>query len=139
MKVCFKCDQKKPASEFYRHPKMADGRLNKCIECAKHDVRTHRKLNDSVREYDRRRYQENPERRVKSMENARRWNAQNIDGYRAHYTVSNAVRDGRLKRKPCEACGSGERVHAHHHDYAKPLDVTWLCATCHHRHHAANR
>jgi hypothetical protein len=50
---------------------------------------------------------------------------------RAVAAVNNAVRDGRLKREPCETCGSTTRVNGHHHDYSKPLEVRWLCPPCH--------
>lgn len=136
MKKCFKCGETKPRKMFYRHPAMKDGRLGKCIECTKRDVRLHREQNESVREYDRRRYAENPERRRKIRENSDRWDIKNKNGYIARYTVHNAVRDGRMKRMPCQKCGATDRINAHHEDYSKPLDVIWLCSRCHHRYHA---
>jgi hypothetical protein len=135
MKACFKCGETKALSEFYRHKMMADGHLNKCKDCAKMDVRKHRSENESVREYDRRRYYENPERRKHASDNAKKWNEKYPERYRAHYAVSNAVRDGRLKKMPCEVCGD-DQVHAHHEDYSNPLDVVWLCPRHHALHHA---
>ena len=54
---------------------------------------------------------------------------------RAHRAVNNAVTSGRLVKQPCARCGSTAYVHGHHEDYSKPLDVEWLCRSCHRQHH----
>lgn len=60
----------------------------------------------------------------------------------AQFQARQAIRKGELERRPCEAvlyyratvCGRTP-THAHHEDYTRPLDVVWLCASCHrHRH-----
>jgi len=54
---------------------------------------------------------------------------------KAHKHVSLAVKRGKLVRGPCAVCGKTtngkEPMAAHHRDYSKTLDVTWLCAKCH--------
>jgi phosphate butyryltransferase len=52
-----------------------------------------------------------------------------------------AVVFGIIPRKTrCEHCNRRARkkrpLHKHHVDYSRPLDVTWLCASCHGREHA---
>lgn len=51
---------------------------------------------------------------------------------KARSALNKALRAGKIERGTCEECGS-EAVNAHHEDYARPLDVVWLCP----RHHAA--
>lgn len=58
------------------------------------------------------------------------WRKRNPEKVRAHTAINNAIRYGKIKRKPCEECGK-EKSHAHHEDYSKVLDVKWLCSQCH--------
>ena len=70
---------------------------------------------------------------------SKRWSERNPEKRRAYSAVGNAIRDGKLKKGPCEGCGRqpSNAVHAHHDDYAKPLEVRWLCTRCHGREHRA--
>jgi hypothetical protein len=45
----------------------------------------------------------------------------------ARRMVRQAIKDRRLVRGPCIVCGKIDYTEAHHTDYAKPLDVQWLC------------
>lgn len=63
-------------------------------------------------------------------ESTKRWRASNPEKRRAHRKVEVELRTGRMSKKPCEVCGN-EKSQAHHDDYAKPLDVIWLCALHH--------
>jgi hypothetical protein len=74
---------------------------------------------DELREYDRRRY-EDPAVRMK---------------FAARVKIRQLVRRGKVTPDPCARCGSADRIEAHHEDYTKPLDVVWLCQSCHVREH----
>lgn len=117
-KRCFKCGKVKPLSEFYAHPMMADGHLNKCKDCTKADVKAYR--------------DERPER---DLETRLKACAKNPTHKNAHMAVNAALKCGQLERpERCQGCGrSGRdtRLSAHHFDYSQPLNVIWLCAACH--------
>lgn len=53
----------------------------------------------------------------------------------AHEAVKRAIKTGSISRQPCVRCGGSDRIHAHHKDYSKPLDVMWLCQPCHIQEH----
>ena len=131
MKTCFKCNTEKPLTEFYRHPMMGDGYLGKCKECNKKDVReNYEKRRSQYLEYDRRRYRENPKRRA-GIEASK---ARHPDREKARRITRSAMSSGQLTKQPCEVCGL-KKVDAHHEDYAKPLEVRWLCRKHHMQHH----
>jgi ribosomal protein S27AE len=133
-KECFKCKAIKPLEEFYKHPMMADGHVNKCKECNKNDVTTHRNKNlEKYRAYDRER-NKIPERVKTNAEISRAWRDEDSRRKVAHSSVFKAVRKGALVRQPCVRCGEA-KVIAHHEDYDYPLVVMWLCQACHKQRH----
>lgn len=52
--------------------------------------------------------------------------------------LNRLIRQGLVKRKNCEICGSDKNVEAHHEDYGKPLEVRWLCRVHHDDMHHKN-
>jgi len=56
---------------------------------------------------------------------------------KAACAVNNALRKGTIAKGPCETCGK-EPAHGHHDDYLKPLEVRWLCRSCHTLWHKKN-
>lgn len=59
-----------------------------------------------------------------------------LDGrYQARKLLNRAVASGKIaKPSECQRChreASGRRLHGHHDDYSKPLEVRWLCSDCH--------
>lgn len=134
MKTCFKCGAVKPLSSFYKHKMMGDGHLGKCIECAKVDVRESYAEHREERSAHEARRAQDPARKAKRHEAERRHRHAHPDRSRARVAVGRAIANGSLVRAPCADCGD-PKVQAHHEDYSKPLDVVWLCFSCHRKRH----
>lgn len=139
MKECVKCHKEKPIEEYYKHPKTADGHFGKCKECAKAYGRKHRRENESVQEYDRRRYHEDPKRRAATNASNERIAAtpKGRKQKAARTAVKDALRGGKItKPTECSQCNqTKDRIEGHHEDYDKKLEVIWLCTLCHRRYH----
>ena len=147
MKTCFKCNTAKERTEFYKHPQMADGLLGKCKECTKKDtakrvaIKVETDLEWVLAERERCRIKASLNRKQipanqRSIANAK-YKALNPHKQRAKDLVAKAIAAGTLQRQPCVECGA--KAQAHHDDYTKPLDVTWLCSKHHAAHHVRQR
>lgn len=158
-KPCGYCGEAKPVDQFY--PRKSGGYSSRCIPCDRETSRQWRLANrERARELSHRWALANPDRvreshrrspaktseRVRRWKAAnpeavaaanRRWNTKNLERVRmvqrAWGFVHRAIQRGVLVRSStCEACGANDRkITAAHHDYARPLDVRWLCHRCH--------
>lgn len=61
----------------------------------------------------------------------------------AREELGKAIRRGEVKKPSnCERCRgtfAAKRIHGHHTNYEKPLDVQWLCQDCHFAAHGKAR
>lgn len=129
-KACKVCLVTKPLSEFYKHPKMADGHLGKCKECQKAASSKARNADpERYREYDRQRGKL-PHRIALAIAQTKKWRAEDARRMKCHNAVARALKSGKIEPLPCFVCGN-ENSNAHHPSYDLPLDVVWLCAVHH--------
>lgn len=153
MKVCRTCNLEKELGDFYKHSKMADGHLNKCIQCVKERVKTHRVLNrDKIiaeakkranepnRIASRKKYQQSEKGKLAHKKAMISYKERYPMKRASHIIVGNALRNGKLvKHDSCSECGSSTKIEGHHDDYTKPLELRWLCEKCHKEWHKHNK
>lgn len=144
MKQCKSCFAFLDASDFYTHPHTRDGLTGTCKECLKEKQRLYRLDNlTEILEKDRQREHKQLDSEYRKAYGQRtnyrvqkEWQKRNPEKRKAHLKVYYAVKTGKLIRPDkCENCGAIGPVQAHHHDYSKPLDVEWICKTCHAQEH----
>lgn len=134
--TCKHCGKEKPYSEFdkiIREAPLASWNLRRCKEC------THAEY---LRRY------AHPGKRATQLAASQNWKKANPEKHAAlareyrnkhpekivaQNRLNYAIKKGVVTRQPCEACGTSDRVHAHHASY-EPKDwynVRWLCYVCH--------
>lgn len=132
VKQCRECWQVKPLDDFYKHGQTVDRRQPYCITCFLLRSKRYRERNKEAI-WDRARTRSSkPENMRKIRARGRIWWANNREKARAQQRANYAVKIGRLQRRfTCERCNSTRSVQKHHPNYSKPLDVVWLCRSCH--------
>jgi hypothetical protein len=117
MKTCSKCNQVKAEAEFGTRHRSIDGLQAWCRDC--------------LREYQRE-YARNYRDLERHRNNQKRYLERNRHKGLAHQMIGSAVRKGAIFVPLwCQRCGCVNHLEAHHNDYNKPLEVEWLCTTCH--------
>ena len=122
MKRCKECMAIKPLNEFYSHAMSADRHLNICKDCKKAYQKKYCRTSSGRRVGKKR--DKTIKRKAWKIKYQRKYRKKNKLKYKARNIVTNALKDGKLKRKPCEICG--KKAESHHDDYNKPLEVRWL-------------
>jgi len=186
MRKCYKCNEVKEFSEFYKDISSSGGISYECKKCKserrkkqrqenpekyreacrkstkknyetirasqkKHrlenrerilsrrsELRKPRKIELNARESLRRKEKRknNPEfvknERAKLREYYKKNREKMLPQHYAHKMVMYAVKLGLLTRPlECELCQGKIKIEGHHDDYTKPLEVRWLCKSCH--------
>lgn len=148
MKRCRQCGEFKPLTDFHRYRQSADGRQSRCKVC-----HTEANRASKARRWEREGFTQNAvinrvrnrQRRAadpaKAVAEATEWAQRNPEKKRAARAVYRALKRGDLVRPDtCERCQKKRTpIYGHHPDYAKRLEVQWLCASCHQLVHVEQR
>ena len=128
-KICRDCEEELPIENFYVATKKTQVRRSWCKVCYNKKQALRRRSDPEKDRVRTRRNRQKIERRLYMLEYNR--SEEQKAKIRARSAVSNAIRDGKLTRLPCEVCSSTDRIEAHHEDHSKPLEIKWLCKKHH--------
>ena len=129
-KTCTECGVEKPLEEFHRNRRAKNGHINQCKACVRPKNAAWNRKNKKRHAETTRAYRERHPERMRAMRRAA--NKKSREKTRARRLVNRAIAAGTLIRpETCDGCDGPGPIEAHHDDYSKPLEVRWLCRTCH--------
>jgi len=113
---CYRCKSDLPPPEMV----FSGGKpIGVCLRCNRDRVRIWKK--------------KNPAKVVKITGGYERRNGLKRSVYKK---VRTAIKKGIICRPVyCSKCGGVGKIQAHHADYSKPLEVTFVCPACHSKEH----
>lgn len=152
--TCIKCLEDKPLGEFNKHRTNKTCRSHSCKVCtglynSAYKKQNRSKINEQLRNklatdpefktsYTDRRKKRDTRRSARAREYKYDKVAELLRYHKkeprrvASAMVRDAVKSGKLtKPRMCSQCSTEGTLHGHHTDYTKPLDVVWLCQSCH--------
>jgi len=154
MKKCTKCGEEKDRSGFYRDRTHVDGLQSRCKTCdniaqRKYYENNRESLNKRSSDYNEnnkcrivicaQKYRSSKKGKSVSLKSANRYAKKFPLQRKAVVAVKCAIKAGKIHRKEtCSTCGKKRLTDAHHHDYSKPLEVVFLCRSCHAAWHKNN-
>ena len=153
-KHCRRCETDKLLGEFPNDRSRPDGKFPYCKACSRKSAQKYYEANSE--DYLRRardRYYADHEKSLARRTVYRKRNRKRLSRAQSQYErdgrcdpekqsargkLQRAVRTGKItKPKNCGSCGAKtekKKLAGHHEDYARPLDVQWLCPRGHGRH-----
>jgi len=138
MKECSKCGRPWPRTrEYFAEDKPRrngkcnrDGLQSNCRACQRKVAIKWTREHPERSAYNSARWAE--KNRARKEENHATWCAEHPRAIPAKSAMMWAIQIGRLVwDDSCELCGRRVKVHHHHEDYNRPLDVISLCPSCH--------
>lgn len=133
-KKCGACGEMKSANDFHSDRSRKHGLASACKSCLNHRNANYKR--SAKGRATAKRYRRGDAGRAARLQQNKVWRDKNPEKKTAQNILNYAVRVGRIIRpETCSRCGAAGRIEAHHHDYAKPLDVQWLCVPCHKEEH----
>lgn len=141
---CSRCHKDLPVEQFRKHSR----RCHRCLADVAKEYRlknpekylkclrtAYRKYRDERLAYAAEYYKRKGRRAIsaKDREWLDKWKRENRIKINAKARIRYAVKSGKLTRPDrCSVCNQKRsRISGHHPDYAKPLEVAWVCDSCH--------
>jgi hypothetical protein len=153
---CKNCLKEKDKSDFYPHRKMCKSCIiqrsilwrknnKERFKIIKKKYEKKRRLTPAYKKYQKKYYSEwykrnGRNRDIDYIEAIIEWQKNHPEAVKAQKKLHYALKTGKIvKPELCEKCKEKKRLSAHHEDYSKPLDVKWLCSSCHKIEHNNNK